>query len=229
MPKSTRNPCRQANIPAWWRRGGEAIEINLLLTVEANGYYKNQLVLDEHTGTHMDAPAHFDADGLSADRLPVERFVAPLAVIDISARAATDPDAQLMPDDVLAWEGQHGPLPAGAFVAMNSGWAARLVDPASFLNQDAAGTPHFPGVHPDTAALLVEERDIVGIGVDTVSLDFGASTDFGTHKTLLGAGHYGLENLAALGTVPTAGATIIVGGPKHANASGGPTRVFALF
>ena len=93
----------------------------------------------------------------------------------------------------------------------------------------AAGKPCFPGFHPDTAALLGEERDIVGIGVDTVSLDFGASTDFGTHKTVLGAGRYGLENLAALGTVPTAGATIIVGGPKHANASGGPTRVFALF
>ena len=112
---------------------------------------------------------------------------------------------------------------------MNSGWEARLVDPPTYLNQDASGTPHFPGFHPDASTLLVEERDIVGIGVDTVSLDFGAATVFDTHVTLLGAGKYGLENLAALGTVPASGATIIVGGPKHVNASGGPTRALAVF
>jgi kynurenine formamidase len=209
--------------------GAPQMEIILLRTIQGNGFYKNLLVLDEHTGTHMDAPAHFAPDGTSAERLAVERLVAPLAVIDISSRAANDPDAQLMPDDITAWEGQHGPLPAGAFVAMYSGWEARLGDPASFINQDAAGVPHFPGFHPDAAGLLVNERDIVAIGVDTVSLDFGASTDFKTHLTVLPAGKYGLENLAALATVPPSGATIIVGGPKHINASGGPTRAFAVF
>jgi kynurenine formamidase len=208
--------------------GAPQMEIILLRAIQGNGFYKNLLVLDEHTGTHMDAPAHFAPDGTSADRLAVERLVAPLAVIDISSRAASDPDAQLMPDDITAWEGQHGPLPAGAFVAMYSGWEARLGDPASFLNQDAAGVPHFPGFHPDAAAMLVDERDIVAIGVDTVSLDFGASTDFKTHLTVLPAGKYGLENLAALASLPPSGATIIVGGPKHLNASGGPTRAFAV-
>lgn len=209
--------------------GAPQMQITLLRTIQGNGFYKNLLVLDEHTGTHMDAPAHFAPDGTGAEGLPVERLVAPLAVIDISSRAASDPDAQLMPEDITAWEGQHGPLPAGAFVAMHSGWEARLGDPASFINQDAAGVPHFPGFHPDAAALLVNERDIVAIGVDTVSLDFGASTDFKTHLTVLPAGKYGLENLAALATVPPSGATIIVGGPKHINASGGPTRAFAVF
>ena len=209
--------------------GAPQMQIILLRTIQGNGFYKNLLVLDEHTGTHMDAPAHFAPEGTSAERHPVERLVAPLAVIDISSRAASDPDAQLMPDDITAWEAQHGPLPAGAFVAMYSGWEARLGDPTSFINQDGAGVPHFPGFHPDAAALLVNERDIVAIGVDTVSLDFGASTDFKTHLTVLPAGKYGLENLAALATVPPSGATIIVGGPKHVNASGGPTRAFAVF
>ncbi|MEA2598645.1 MAG: hypothetical protein QOF01_5114 [Thermomicrobiales bacterium] len=177
----------------------------------------------------MDAPAHFAEDGASAERLPVARLVAALAVVDISGRAASDPDAQLMPDDILAWERQHGPLPAGALVAMHSGWDARVGDAAAFINQDASGAPHFPGFHSDAAAMLVDERDIVGIGVDTVSLDFGASTDFATHNTVLPAGRYGLENLAALGKVPPSGATIIVGGPRHLGASGGPTRAFALF
>jgi len=208
--------------------GAQQMEINNLFTIASGGYYKNELILDEHTGTHMDAPAHFAAGGLTAELLPVEQLIAPLAVVDITERAASDPDTQLMPDDILAWEGAHGPLPAGAFVAMLSGWAERLVDPASFLNQDAAGVTHFPGFHPDAATFLVEERDIVGIGVDTISIDYGASQDFATHVTILAAGHFGIESLAALASVPATGATVIIGGPKHAGASGGPTRVIAL-
>ena len=134
-----------------------------------------------------------------------------------------------MPDDITAWEGQHGPLPAGAFVAMYSGWEARLGDPASFLNQDAAGVPHFPGFHPGCRGAAGQRARHRRHRRDTVSLDFGASTDFKTHLTVLPAGKYGLENLAALATVPPSGATIIVGGPKHINASGGPTRAFAVF
>jgi kynurenine formamidase len=208
--------------------GAPQPQITLLRSIQGNGFYKNLLIFDEHTGTHMDAPAHFVEGATSADQLPVERLVAPLAVVDISARAASDPDAQVTPDDILAWEQQYGPLPAGAFVAMNSGWEAHVADAAASLNLDEAGLPHFPGFHPDTAAMLVNERDIVGIGVDTVSLDFGASTDFSTHVTVLSAGGYGLENLAALGSVPPSGATIIVGGPRHLGASGGPTRAFAV-
>ncbi len=111
---------------------------------------------------------------------------------------------------------------------MYCGWEARLGEPGAYLNGDADGGFHYPGFHPDTAVLLVEERDIVGIGVDTLSLDFGQSPDFGTHLTVLPAGKYGIENLANLGVLPAAGATVIVGGPKHENASGGPARVFAL-
>ena len=208
--------------------GAQQMQMNVLRTIEADGFFKLELILDEHTGTHMDAPLHFDAAGISAEQIPVERLVAPLAVIDIAARAASDPDAQVTPDDVLAWEAANGPLPAGAFVAMNSGWAARVNDPTAYLNQDADGLPHFPGFHLDATALLVGERDIVGIGVDTVSLDFGAATVFDTHLALLTAGKYGLENLAALDQVPAVGATIVVGGPMHQGASGGPTRAFAF-
>ena len=209
--------------------GAQQMVINLLETVEESGFYKNELILDEHTGTHMDSPAHFDTDGVTADRLPVERFVAPLVVIDISQRALSDPDAQLTPDDIVSWESTNGPLPAGAFVAMNSGWESRVNDPVAYINLDASDVQHYPGFHPDAAALLVDERDIVGIGVDTLSLDYGASADFKTHLTVLPAGKYGIENLASLSQAPVTGATIIIGGPKHINASGGPTRAYALF
>jgi kynurenine formamidase len=203
--------------------------IEPLRTFEQDGYYANKLTFAEHTGTHMDAPAHIVEGAAYANELPVEQFFAPLAVIDISERAASDPDAQLMPDDLLAWESEHGQLPAGAFVAMNSGWEARIGDPASFINAGEDGVLHFPGFHPDAAAFLVEEREITGIGVDTLSLDFGAATQFVTHVTVLQTGKYGLEGLAALASVPPAGALIVVGGPKVVVGSGGPSRVMALF
>lgn len=208
--------------------GAEQPSIELLLTVAEDGFYKNRLTLDEHTGTHMDAPIHFAEGGMSADMLPPENFIAPLVIVNVIDRAESDPDTQGTVDDILAWESENGPLPAGAFVALASGWAQRIDDPASFLNVDADGVPHFPGWHPDATAMLVNERQIVGMGVDTVSLDFGASTDFGTHLTLLPAGKFGLENLTKLADVPANGAWIIIGGPKHENASGGPTRVFAV-
>jgi kynurenine formamidase len=206
----------------------EQPSIEVIVTIADNGFFKNRLTLDEHTGTHLDAPGHFDEDGDTADLLPIENFVAPLAVIDISNRAASDPDAQGMPDDILAWEAANGPLPDGAFVALNSGWDAKVDDPDAYLNVDAGEVPHFPGWHPDAAALLVDERNIVGVGVDTVSLDFGASTDFASHVTLLTSGKYGLENLANLSQAPISGGFIIVGGPKHETASGGPVRAYAV-
>lgn len=208
--------------------GGPQLEIETMTTVADGGYYKNLLTLDEHTGTHMDAPAHFAEDGITADQIPAEQLIAPLVVIDISERAVSDPDTEGTVDDITAWEDDNGPLPAGAFVALYSGWEARLDDPASYVNLDDQDVQHYPGWAPEAAAFLVEERDIVGAGVDTLSLDYGASADFGTHLTLLPAGKYGLENLANLGEVPATGAIIVVGGPKHEGASGGPTRAFAL-
>ena len=199
-----------------------------LATVDSGGYYNNLLTYEEHTGTHMDAPAHFDADGLTADLLPIANFFAPLVVINIAARAETDPDAQGTPDDITAWEATNGPIPAGSFVALYSGWESRLSDPATFVNLDDAGVQHYPGWHGEAAALLVNERDIVGAGVDTLSLDYGPSADFISHLTFLPGGKYGIENLANLGTIPALGASIIVGGPKHIAASGGPTRAYAV-
>ena len=150
------------------------IQIRPKFSLAKDGFFANEITFDEHTGTHMDAPVHFVANAPTADRLPVEKFFAPLAVISIADRAAKDADALLSVDDVLAWEKQHGRLPAGAFVAMYSGWDARIGNAERFLNKDAKGTMHAPGFSEEVARFLVTERDIVGAGVDTLSLD-GAS------------------------------------------------------
>lgn len=207
--------------------GKPQLQIEATSTLAAQGFNENRWTLMEHTGTHMDAPFHFSADGDTADEIPVERLVVPLAVVDIAQRAQTNPDAQVTPDDIKAYEAAHGPIPAGACVAMRSGWD-RHVASAMFRNPDDKGVMHFPGFHPEATALLAGEREVVGIAVDTLSLDYGASTDFAVHYSWLPSGRWGLECVANLAELPPAGATLVAGGPKVLGASGGPSRVLAL-
>jgi kynurenine formamidase len=202
-------------------------QIRNIKSLEKDGLYANELTLVEHTGTHLDAPSHF-TNGLNADQLAVESFIAPLAVISIESRAKQDSDTGLTVDDIILWEKKHGRLPLGAVVAMHTGWEARLAQPGKFANADNSGTLHFPGFSGNAAKFLVFERDIVGIAVDTLSLDIGAASVPTAHLTILGAGKYGLENVANLALVPPSGATVIIGAPKHQGASGGPSRVMAL-
>ena len=204
------------------------VQIRQRFTIARDGFFANEITFDEHTGTHLDAPVHFVANAGTADRIPVDRFFAPLAVVSIAGRAAKDADTTMTVDDLLAWEKRYGRLPRGAFVAMHSGWDARVGGADRFLNRDAKGVMHTPGFGEEAARFLVKERDIVGAGVDTLSLDGGAAQKFVAHLALLGAGKYGIELLANLATVPASGATIVVGGPKHEGASGGPARVFAV-
>jgi kynurenine formamidase len=196
--------------------------------VARDGFAANEVTFDEHTGTHVDAPSHFVAGAVSADRLPVDRLIAPLAVISLVDRATRDPDTLVSVDDLLEWEKRHGRVPAGALVAMHSGWDVRATDIDRFLNRDAKGTMHMPGFSEQAARFLVGERDICGVGVDTLSLDAGAAQKFVAHVAILGAGKYGVELMASLGRVPPSGATVIVGAPKHVGGTGGPARVLAL-
>ncbi|WP_336081967.1 cyclase family protein [Nocardia sp. SSK8] len=194
----------------------------------SGGFGQSALGFWEHTGTHLDAPAHRIPGAATTETLPPGDLVAPLVVLDISAKAAADADAVVTVADLDAWRARHGEIPDRAFVAMYSGWERRLADPSTFLNLDGGGRPHAPGFSGEAADYLVTQCGIVGAGVDTLSLDCGADTDYGAHTALLGAGRYGVEMLAALDAVPPVGATVVVGAPKHAGGTGGPCRVLAL-
>ncbi|MGR3541719.1 MAG: cyclase family protein [Hasllibacter sp.] len=206
--------------------GTPGISSSQVFAFADDGFNLLELTINEHTGTHIDAPLHFSADGASVDQIPVESLVCPLAVIDIAAKAGADPDAQVTPEDVTAWTDANGPIPDGACVAMHSGWAAKVGTDA-YRGADADGVLHFPGFHPDATAMLLE-TGAAAMAVDTLSLDHGPSADFATHYAWLPAGRYGIENLAGLDRVPAAGATLIVGAPKHEGGTGGPARVIAL-
>jgi kynurenine formamidase len=196
-------------------------------TYREHKFNLNEWVLNEHTGTHMDAPLHFSADGLSVAEIPVENLVVPLVVIDIRDKAAASPDAQVTPDDIRGWVARNGPIPDKACVAMNSGWDAHVTG-SKFRNADDKKVLHFPGFHVEAAKMLLETTSVSGIAVDTLSLDHGPSPDFATHYAWLPAGRWGLEAIANLGRLPETGATIVVGAPKVRGGTGGPCRVFAF-
>lgn len=205
----------------------EAPSRRTVVTIEQNGYYAQEWRLVEHTGTHVDAPGHFTPGGRLAPELRIDELVTPAVVVDISTRAADEPDTVVTIDDVRAHEQRHGRIPDGAAVLMNSGWGSRIGDPEAYRGADAAGTLHFPGFGADTCEWLLERRRIGSLGVDTLSIDPGVSTTFDTHLLLTGADRYGLENLAHLDRIPPTGATIVVGLIPFEEGSGGPARVFA--
>jgi kynurenine formamidase len=203
------------------------IDRQVTVTIPANGFYGQTWTFWEHSCTHLDVPAHFVTGGRFSPEIPLDELVRPLVVVDISARAAANADAEVLVSDLVAFERGSGRIPRGAVVAMNSGWAARSGSVAAYRNVGADGLQHFPGFSKAAVDWLVARRDIAGIGVDTLSLDPGRSQTFDAHVAVLGADRYGIENLANLGRVPRRGASVIVGLVPWEQGSGGPARVFA--
>jgi kynurenine formamidase len=208
--------------------GVPGIEMEKKFDFKKDGFNLYWWHIIEHAGTHLDAPIHFSGDGISVERIPADTLVVPLAVLDVTAKSAANPDYSVSRVDLLAWEEKHGRFPQHCCVAMHSGWGAHVGDPARFTGKDAAGVLHFPGFGLDAAEWLMQERTVAGLAVDTLSLDHGPSKDFKVHSAWLPSGRWGLENVASLDKVPPSGATLIVGLPKVKGATGGPARLFAL-
>jgi len=197
-------------------------------------WYWNAFTTGEHTGTHFDAPVHWvtgkDLPDNRVDTLPVRSFVGPACVIDVSADVAADPDYCLTAERVAIWEAEHGRIPAGAWVLLRTDWSKRT-DPAEFLNIGEDG-PHTPGFHKSASEFLAHERDVLGVGVETVGTDAGQAGTFDppfpNHTTMHGAGKFGLASLCNLDQLPAMGAVVIAAPLKIVNGSGSPLRVIAI-
>jgi len=197
------------------------------------GWAWDVLELGEHTGTHFDAPIHWvtGRDGADVASVPPGHLVAPAALLDRSAEAAADPDDLVTVEVIRAWEAEHGPLPAGGWLLVRTGWDARAQDAAAFLNVQG-GRPRTPGFDVACARWLAEEAPVVGVGVETVGTDAGAAGGFDppfpVHHFVLGAGKYGLTQLANLAELPPIGALLVVAPLKLVRGTGSPARVLAL-
>ena len=167
---------------------------------------------------------------MPATPFPRGRFVGPACVIDVVGEVQSNPDFLLTPDRIVAWEAEHGRIPAGAWVLLKTGWSRRTKS-AEFLNLDVDG-PHSPGFDARASHLLAHDRDILGVGVETIGTDAGQAGGFDppfpNHSIMHGAGKFGLASLCHLDQLPATGAIVIAAPLKIVNGSGSPLRVIAI-
>jgi kynurenine formamidase len=231
-PLSDRTPILQLP-PPFGNTQGFALQEISNYDERGPAWYWNNISAGEHVGTHFDAPVHWvtGRDGLDVSQVPPGQLVGPAVVIDKSTECASDPDFLLQVKDVEDWQRTNGPLPRGGWLLFRSGWDSRAHDQSRFLNANDTG-PHTPGVSVEFAQWLANEAPVIGFGVETVGTDAGAAHSFQPafpcHQFLLGAGKYGLTQLANLSKLPTTGAVLIAAPLPIVRGSGSPARVLAL-
>jgi kynurenine formamidase len=214
--------------PSWEGTAESPYNAKETESYERDAYYARVFTTPEHYGTHLDAPAHFARGMWTVDQIPAERLVRPLVVLNLRSKATGHPDYEISVADIAEWEGKNGQVPAGAVVMAYTGWEDRWSVPAAFRNAAGDGVLHFPGYSLEAAQFLVKTRNVVGLGIDTMSIDPGVRKEFPVHQFTARASVYQLENVANLGLVPASGATIVVAPIKLENGSGGPARLLAL-
>ncbi|QCB56160.1 cyclase family protein [Sphingopyxis sp. PAMC25046] len=196
-------------------------------------WYWNNFTVSEHTGTHFDAPIHWitgkDLPNNAVDTVAPADFVAEAVVIDISDKAAVDPDYLLTVADIEAWEADHGRIPPRSWVMLRTDWSKRDVDAYTNRREDGA---HTPGPSAEAVRFLVDERDAHGLGVETIGTDAGQAhlldPAYPAHTLFHAAGRYGLQCLENLDQLPATGSVIVAAPLKIKGGSGSPLRVLAL-
>lgn len=184
----------------------------------------------EHGGTHLDAPIHFAEGRQASDEIPLSSLIGPAVVVDVSDHAS--PDYLISVEDLTNWEVAHGPIPEGAILLVRTGWDERYGDREAYLGTNLSGPEavpelHFPGLAPEAARWLVDNRRIDAFGLDTPSIDYGQSTDFRSHVILYSENIPGFENVANLDQLPPVGSYVVALPMKIEGGSGGPLRIVA--
>lgn len=203
-------------------------ELLPMATLKENGVEANSWKIHEHLGTHTDAPNHFIEGQKSMDQIDLKDLIVPVVVIDIEAKASKNSDAELTLEDIRQFEKEYGKIPDHACVMMYSGWEKHLND-SLFVGLDNKQVKHYPGFSTKAIDFLIRERAIAGIGVDVLSFDPGTDEHYTGHKILFEAGKWGVECVANLNKIPKTGATVIVGAPKVGKATGGFSRIIAVW
>jgi kynurenine formamidase len=207
--------------------GSEPVAVEPVSDLESDGSFAQVLRTPEHSGTHLDAPAHFVASGATVDRIPAESLVVACAVLDVSEWARSDPDFALESDDLARFEERDGPIERGSAVLLATGWEAHRGDRVRYLGGSDPQSLRFPGFGLGAARDLIE-RGAVGIGIDTVSVDRGSDPGYPVHHATLPAGLWHLEGLVGLDALPPRGAELFVGPVPVEGGSGAPARVLAM-
>ncbi|MGI9293951.1 MAG: cyclase family protein [Pseudomonadales bacterium] len=199
------------------------------------GYYYSAFKFSaaEHGGTHIDAPVHFAEGRHSVDQIPVQQLVGAAVVIDIKEKARNDRDYQLSVQDVLAWEKEHGRLPSDIILLINTGSSDFYSDRKKYMGtakrgEEGVSELSFPGIHPEAATFLAQQRKIKAVGLDTPSIDYGRSKKFESHVILYKKNIPGFENVTNIDLLPAKGSIVFALPMKIEGGSGGPLRIVAF-
>lgn len=212
-------------IPLW--PGDPPVVFEDVASLDKDGYFLRRFSLGEHSATHMNAPNSFYAGGMGIDGYQPEDLVRPAVVIDVHGKTRSNPDYEISPQDIEAWERQHGLIEPGSVVLMYTGWQHLWNDPIAFFGQDAQGS-HFPGIGEAAIRFLLEQRQIAGVGIDTHGVDPGQSTAFATNHAVLAGNGIVLECLTHLDRLPAKGSTLVIGVLGLEGGSGSPASVMAF-
>ncbi len=201
-------------------------------TAKGYHYSANRYTAAEHGGTHMDAPIHFDSKGQTIERIPIDNTIGFAVVVDVTAKTSANRDYQIGREDFLAWEKNHGRMPEHSIVLLRTGYDRYWPNAQKYLGTEERGEAaipklHFPGLAPEGALWLAEQRQIKAIGLDTASIDYGQSTLFESHRIFARNNIPIFENLTGLGALPPVGATLLALPMKIEGGSGAPLRATA--
>lgn len=177
------------------------------------------LQLPAGLGTHLDAPAHCVKNGKSVEQISFDQLIAPCIVVDVSSKAHETYQCSL--EDVTNHEQKYGKIPKKSFVIIYTGWDKHWGNAKQYRNN-----LQFPSVSKE-AALLLLEREIVGLGIDTLSPDTEQS-GYPVHHALLGADKYIIENIANTQALPTMGSFIMALPLPIVHGTEAPIRLIAL-
>lgn len=179
-----------SDVPHWGTDIGFKYNARLIRNIETSSGVKfrvQRLEMSAGIGTHMDAPSHCFENENPIDKIKLQSLITTCRVIDVSSKAQDN--YSVTEDDILSFENQHGLIPKNAFVIIYTGWDQRWEQADKYRNEKI-----FPSISIPATKLLLS-RDIVGLGIDTLSPDVFGS-DFPVHQLVLGANKYIIENVA---------------------------------
>lgn len=197
-----------------------------------DGFFAQENFFVGQYGTHIDAPVHFVKGQRCLNELDLKELAAPLYVIDAQAQVEKNADYELSVADILAFEQTHGVIAPQSFVAFCSGWCKRWPDKEAYGNVDAKGEAHVPGWSLEALKFLVDERQVIGIGHETLDTDSAAAYrkngSLIAEYYIMEQGRYQVEVMNNLHLLPPKGAIIFNFAPRVDDSPGFPVRCFAV-
>lgn len=183
--------------------------------IKKDGYNLELLFFSSHTGTHLDAPYHFNESGMKIHEIPLERLISDAILIKIKK----EKNQSIQKSDIIKFEKTYGKIQNKSTVIFFTGWQKNLKKVNYFIEN--------PGLSISAVTYLVSKNTNL-VGIDSPSIDSGKNKNFPAHKILLKNNILIAENLKNVDKISTANFKLIILPLKLKNATGSSVRAIAF-